>query len=57
MKIVYDTEQHAYLVELEDIERPFLADTDDIAEVRKYFIEHMTFLFNEAVRERFKNKF
>lgn len=57
MKVIYDDKQQAYIVELENFESPLFINTDDIVEAKKYFIEHMTFLFDETIREQLKDSF
>lgn len=52
MKIMYDEGQETYAAKLEDSEMVTLMNTDDIVEARKYFIENMISLFNNAVREQ-----
>lgn len=51
MKVIYDDEQGAYLVELEECENVTFVNTDDIVKAREYFIKHMTTLFNDAVSD------
>lgn len=55
MKVIYDNEQQAYLVEFERFESPVFINTDDVVEARECFIKQMTFLFNNAVNEQLKN--
>lgn len=51
MKVIYDDEQEAYLVKLEECENVTLINTDDIVKAREYFIKNMTTLFNDAVSD------
>ena len=55
MKVKYDDEKSAYLVELDCCESITFLNTDDIVEARKIFIEHMTRLFNDAICEQLKD--
>ena len=55
MKVIYDNKREEYLVKLEDFENETLINTDDIVEARKYFIENMTRLFNDAVNKQLKD--
>ena len=55
MKVIYDKEQNIYCVDFERFELPLFLNTDDIAEARELFIKHMTFLFNDTVREQLKD--
>lgn len=57
MKVIYDKEQDAYRVEFEKFEPPLFINTNDIVEAREFFIKHMTFLFNDTVREQLKDQF
>ena len=52
MKIIYDNEQHGYLITLEDFDKPLFINTDDIVEVRDYLVEHMVLQFNNALQEQ-----
>jgi hexokinase len=55
MKVIYDKQSKAYIVQLEDLEKATFLNTDDIVEARKYFIEHMTSMFNHAINERLEH--
>lgn len=54
MKIIYDDKEDRYIVNLENYENIVVLNTNDIVEARKYFIENMTLLFNNAIREQLK---
>lgn len=51
MKIIYDNNNHAYIIDFEDLQ-PLFINTDDIVEAKKYLIENMTFEFNNAICEQ-----
>ena len=55
MKIIYNDKEGKYIVNLENYENIVMLNTVDIVEAREYFIEHMKWLFDEAVREQLKN--
>lgn len=55
MKVIFNNIEDAYVIEFENYENRFLFNTDDIVEARKYFIEHMTLLFNNAIKEHLKD--
>ena len=55
MKIIYDDKEGNYIVNLENHENMVVLNTIDIVKAREYFIEHMKWLFDEAVREQLKN--
>lgn len=55
MKVIYDEKEDRYIVNLENYENIIVLNTSDIVEAREYFIENMTFLFNEAIREQLKD--
>lgn len=55
MKVIYDNRESRYIVNLEDYENIIVLNTSDIVEARKYFIDHMTSLFNSAVSEQLKD--
>lgn len=57
MKIIYNDKEGKYIVNLENYENIVMLNTVDIVEAREYFIEHMKWLFDEAVREQLKNQF
>lgn len=57
MKVIYDDEQGAYLVKMEDGENVTFINTDDIVKAREYFIKNMTNLFNDAVSDALKLTF
>lgn len=54
MKVIYDDKESRYIVNLENYENITVLNTNDIVKAREYFIEHMTSLFNDAVREQLK---
>ena len=54
MKVKYDDEKNAYIVELDCCESVIFINTDDIVEVRRIFVEQMTRLFNDALCEQLK---
>ena len=55
MEIIYDKDSNAYIIIFGSVfELPLFLNTDDIVEAREIFIRHMTFLFNDAVREQLK---
>lgn len=49
MKVIYDSVKDAYVVVLLAEENVTCINARDIVEVRKEFIDRMTWLFNEAV--------
>ena len=55
MRIIYGEREEAYFIELSKEESVTIINTDDIVEARKYFIENMTRLFNDAVNKQLKN--
>lgn len=55
MKVIFNNIENAYIAEFEYYEMKTLLNTNDIVEARKYFIEHMTTLFNNAVKEQLKD--
>lgn len=57
MKVVFNNIENAYIAEFEYYEMKTLLNTNDIVEARKYFIEHMTTMFNNAVKEQLKDSF
>lgn len=57
MKIIYDDKQEMYYIELEYPENIVCVNTKDIVEAKKYLIENITVLFNNAINERFQKTF
>jgi hypothetical protein len=55
MKIVYGEREQAYFIQLSEAESVTVVNTSDIVEERKYFIDSMTRLFNDAINKRLKN--
>ena len=57
MKITYGEREEAYFITLSQEESVTVINADNIVDVREYFIEHMTRLFNDAVNKQLKSKF
>ena len=57
MKVMYDSKQNVYVVQLEELEDITIIHTDDVAEAKKNFINSMSELFNKAVNEKLKAEF
>ena len=55
MKVIYDNERKMYAVSIEPLETTTLINSNDIVEVRKEFVEKMTWLFNQAICDKLKN--
>lgn len=54
MKVIYDNEAGNYLIVMDPRENVTCVNTDDIVKAREYFIDNMTYLFNDAVCEQLK---
>ena len=55
MKIIYEPNQEVFLVEIEYPETETWINTSDIVEVREEFVNRMAWLFDNAVREKFRD--
>ena len=54
MKITYDYKADVYRIDLEYPDTEIYIKATNIAEVREYFIERMSWLFEETIREQLK---
>jgi len=54
MQVIYDDSKEVYLVKMNDPETTIWINSKDIVEARKIFIDHMTYMFNNAVCEQLK---
>ena len=57
MLIAYNDKSDIYRVDLMYPETEIYIKAEDIVQAREMFIERMTWLFDEAVRERLKDSF
>ena len=57
MLIAYNDKSDIYRIDLMYPETEIYIKANDIAEARETFIKHMTWMFDEAVREKLKLTF
>lgn len=55
MKIIYEPNQAVFLVEIEYPETETWINTSDIIEAREEFVNRMAWLFDNTVREKFRD--
>ena len=55
MKITYNKKSDVYCVDLEYPETEIYIKADEITEVKDMFVAHMSWLFEETIREQLKN--
>ena len=55
MKVIYDKKDDKYIVNLENYENIVVLNTNEIVKAREYFIDHMTWMFDQAIREQLKD--
>jgi hypothetical protein len=57
MLIAYNDKSDIYRIDLMYPETEIYIKANDIVEAREFFIKHMTWMFDEAVREKLKLTF
>lgn len=55
MRVIYDDASRVIIVKIEDLETVTTLNTTDIAEARKWFLQCMEDMFNNAVISKLKN--
>ena len=55
MKIVYNKKSDIYQIDLEYPETQLCVQAENIAEAKDIFIAHMSWLFEESLREQLKD--
>lgn len=53
MRIIFDNRNDRYEIHIDDQESDIIFNTSNIVEVRKAFIDRMTWLFDSSVNEQF----
>lgn len=56
MKIRYDSNNKVFVIKIDPLETTTIVHTTNLVEARQMFIEHMTGIFDNTVRDKFKSE-